>query len=305
MNQKTITIEKTAEKAATNQKTMTKPATLAVSRDSRSEDTIITIKGNTVGGDLPIIIGGPCAIESESQMLSAAQALKGMGVSFLRGGAFKPRTSPYSFQGLGQEGILILERVGRATGMVTVTEVMEPEQVVFVAEHADILQIGSRNMQNFALLKKVGEVSNPILLKRGFSSTIDEFMHAAEYVAAHGNPNIILCERGIRTFETRTRNTLDISAIPLLKQLTHLPVIGDPSHASGIKSLIGPLSKAILAVGGDGIMVECHPDPSVALSDADQQLNIPEMSALVDDLRPLITLSADLSSHPMEVARSA
>jgi 3-deoxy-7-phosphoheptulonate synthase len=232
----------------------------------------------------PLIIAGPCSVESEEQILSAAHAVKASGATALRGGAFKPRTSPRSFQGLGVEGLRLLAAAGRAAGLPAVTEVMDPADIDLVAEYADVLQIGSRNMQNFALLKQVGRVGKPVLLKRGMAATIVEWLAAAEYITASGNSQVILCERGIRTFETHTRNTLDLAGAVAAKQLSGLTVIVDPSHATGRCDLIPALSRAALAAGIDGLMIEVHPNPPAALSDPDQQLDFPGFRALMADL---------------------
>lgn len=237
--------------------------------------TLIPVGEITLGRDF-VVMAGPCSVESEAQTLAAARAVKAAGADLLRGGAFKPRTSPYAFQGLGLEGLKILARAREATGLPIVTEVLDPRDVSWVAEFADILQIGTRNMQNFALLKEVGKAPRPVLLKRGMYSTLEEWLNCAEYILSEGNPNVILCERGIRTFETYTRNTLDLSAVPAIKELTHLPIVVDPTHSTGRLSLIGPMSLAAVAAGADGLLIEVHPHPAEALCDADQALT-PEM----------------------------
>jgi len=262
----------------------------AVSREFKQEDTIVEVRGQSIGGNKFTMIAGPCAIESEEQFLATATALRAQGINFLRGGAYKPRTSPYSFTGLEEKGLEILKRVAEKTGMLTVTEVIDTMDIPVVSEHADILQIGARNMHNFRLLKKIGQTQKPVVLKRGLAATIEEFLLAAEYIVSEGNPRVILCERGIRTFETATRNTFDINAVPLLKQITHLPVIGDPSHGSGKRSLILPLTKAIVAAGGDGALIETHISPETALSDGEQQLNMAEFKRLLDEVTPLAQL---------------
>jgi len=262
----------------------------AVSREFKQEDTIVEVRGQSIGGNKFTMIAGPCAIESEEQFLATATALRAQGINFLRGGAYKPRTSPYSFTGLEEKGLEILKRVAEKTGMLTVTEVVDTMDIPVVSEHADILQIGARNMHNFRLLKKIGQTQKPVVLKRGLAATIEEFLLAAEYIVSEGNPRVILCERGIRTFETATRNTFDINAVPLLKQITHLPVIGDPSHGSGKRSLILPLTKAIVAAGGDGALIETHISPETALSDGEQQLNMAEFKRLLDEVTPLAQL---------------
>ncbi len=244
---------------------------LLVSREFKPENTIISLGELTIG-DEPVIIGGPCAVEGYEQVREIASFLKGLGVGILRGGAYKPRTSPYSFQGLEVRGLEILRKVADELGMYVITEAVDTDSFEYVEEYTDIIQIGARNMQNFSLLKRAGRAKKPVLLKRGFMSTIDEFLSAAEYVVLHGNQDVILCERGIRTYETRTRFTLDISAIPVLKEITHLPVVVDPSHAAGRRSLVLPLARAAIAAGADGIMVEVHNNPDSALSDGKQSL---------------------------------
>ena len=259
-----------------------------VHKQHPTHKTLINVRGTIIGGDKVIVMAGPCAVESMEQVLSTASAVKKEGAACLRGGAYKPRTSPYSFQGLGIQGLKILAEGRKKTGLPIVTEVVEPQLVDEVCLYADVLQIGARNMQNFALLKAVGKCNKPVLLKRGLMSTIQEFLNAAEYILSEGNPDVILCERGIRTFETATRNTLDISAVPILKQQTHLPVIVDPSHATGIRELIIPVSRAAIAAGADGIIVEVHPDPSQALSDGPQSLDFNDFSNLMRSLRPIV-----------------
>jgi 3-deoxy-7-phosphoheptulonate synthase len=237
-------------------------------------------------------MAGPCSVESREQLLTTARAVERAGATILRGGAYKPRTSPYDFQGLGIEGLKLLAEARALTGLKIITEVLSEENVSLVAEHADILQIGSRNMQNFALLKKLGRCGRPVLLKRGMSSTIKEFLLSAEYILSEGNPNVILCERGIRTFETYTRNTLDISAVPLLNELTHLPVVIDPSHATGKRSLVKSMAKAAVAAGADGLLVEVHPRPEEALSDGPQSLSLEEFEELMCVVRPYAALES-------------
>ena len=248
--------------------------------------TVVKVDDVAVGRDL-VVIAGPCSIESESQTMITAQAVKDAGANMLRGGAFKPRTSPYSFQGLGLDGLKILAKAKKETGLPIVTEVIDPRDVSWVAEFADVLQIGTRNMQNFALLKEVGQVGRPVLLKRGMYSTLEEWLNCAEYVLSEGNPDVILCERGIRTFETYTRNTLDLSAVPAIKELTHLPIIVDPTHSTGRISLIGPMSMAAVAAGVDGLMVEVHYNPQAAKCDADQALTPDMFRDMMNRLRPL------------------
>jgi 3-deoxy-7-phosphoheptulonate synthase len=239
------------------------------------------------------VIAGPCAVETEEQTLTTARAVKAAGADLLRGGAFKPRTSPYAFQGLGMAGLKILGEAGAETGLPVVTEVLDPRDVSWVAEYADVLQIGARNMQNFSLLKEVGRAGKPVLLKRGMYSTLEEWLNCAEYVLGEGNPDVILCERGIRTFEQYTRNTLDLSAVPALRELTHLPVMVDPTHATGRPALIGPMSRGALAVGADGIMVEVHNNPSEALCDAQQALTIDRFARLMRGLREMEAFLAE------------
>lgn len=247
-------------------------------------DSIIDVRGLKIGGRAITICAGPCAVESEAQILTIAQSVKAAGASVLRGGAFKPRTSPYAFQGLRAEGLLYLKKTREATGLPIVSEITNPAQLDMFMDFVDIIQVGARNMQNFELLKEIGTVKKPILLKRGFSNSINELLMSAEYIMSGGNTDVILCERGIRTFETATRNTLDISAIPVLKARTHLPVFVDPSHAAGIASLVGPLAMAAVAAGADGLVIEVHNDPIHALSDGPQSLTPSMFKALVDQL---------------------
>lgn len=263
---------------------ISKPFKLA-SREFKPDKSIIRVNGVSLGGEDIIIMAGPCAVESREQILETALKVKEAGATILRGGAFKPRSSPYSFQGLKEKGLEILAEVKEKTGLSVVTEVMAPEQVPLVGEVADILQIGARNMQNYALLEAVGKYNKPVLLKRGMMATLEEFLMAAEYILSNGNSNVILCERGIRTFETYTRNTLDLAAVPLLKELSHLPVCVDPSHATGSRSLIAPVSKAAVAVGTDALLVEVHPHPEKALIDGAQSLNLEEFSKFMEELR--------------------
>lgn len=246
-----------------------------VAREFRAEETIVQVgdgAGGAIGGNAIAVIAGPCSVEGREMLFSAAKSVRAAGATLLRGGAFKPRTSPYAFRGLGEEALHLLAEVRAETGLPIVTEVMDTRQVELVAEHADMLQVGARNMQNFALLSAVGEVRRPVLLKRGLSATLEELLLAAEYILARGNDQVVLCERGIRTFETATRNTLDVGAVPVLKRETHLPVIVDPSHAGGRADLVAPLSFAAIAAGADGLIIEVHPKPSEARSDADQSL---------------------------------
>jgi 3-deoxy-7-phosphoheptulonate synthase len=261
-----------------------------VSREFRPARTEITVRGVTIGGSEFIVMAGPCSVESERQILESAEIVARAGAKFLRGGAFKPRTSPYDFQGLEVEGLKLLDKARRATGLGIITEVMSDRDVGLVAEYADILQIGARNMQNFALLKTLGHCGRPVLLKRGLSSTVKELLMSAEYVVAHGNSNVMLCERGIRTFETVTRNTCDIAAVAALNELTHLPVILDPSHATGKRSLVPPLARAAVAIGADGLLVEMHPAPEKAMSDGAQSLDPKQFAKMMKDLEPYINL---------------
>ena len=256
-----------------------------VARSARPEGTIVNVNGVEIGGKEIVIMAGPCAVESEEQLAETAKSVRASGASLLRGGAFKPRTSPYSFQGLGIEGLEMLARAREETGLSVVSEVMDTRQVETVSRYADMLQIGSRNMQNFPLLKEAGLSSKPILLKRGMMATIDEYLHAAEYVLSQGNTQVILCERGIRTFESATRYTLDLNAIPLLKQRTHLPVIVDPSHGTGLRSLVPTMAKASVTAGADGLLMEVHYRPDEALCDGSQSLFPEDFGMLVEDLK--------------------
>jgi len=261
-----------------------------VSKEYRSERTRIRVNGSEIGGDDFIVMAGPCSVESEKQIMQAAEGVAQAGAKLLRGGAFKPRTSPYDFQGLETEGLKLLAKAKAATGLGIITEVMSDRDVELVAEYADVLQIGARNMQNFTLLKTLGKCNRPVLLKRGMSCTVKELLMSAEYVVAHGNPNVILCERGIRTFETITRNTCDIAAVAALSELTHLPVVLDPSHATGKRSLVPALSRAAVAIGADGLLVEVHPAPEKAMSDGAQSLDIPQFRKMMQELQPYISL---------------
>jgi 3-deoxy-7-phosphoheptulonate synthase len=259
-----------------------------VSRDFHPRSTVIRVSGHEIGeGRRPVVIAGPCAVESEEQILRTARAVKGAGGDFLRGGAFKPRTGPHTFQGLKEEGLKLLALAREETGLPVVTEVMSPDTVGLVARYADMLQVGARNMQNFDLLRELGKIRTPVLLKRGMSATIEEFLAAGEYIYAEGNHNVILCERGIRTFESATRNSLDLSVIPLIKEFSHLPIIVDPSHATGRRSLVPSMAKAALVVGAHGVMVEVHPEPEKALSDGPQSLTIPGFERLMEEIRRL------------------
>jgi 3-deoxy-7-phosphoheptulonate synthase len=265
-----------------------------VSKEFRKEKTRIRVNGTAIGGEEFVVMAGPCSVESEEQILRAAEGVAKAGAKLLRGGAFKPRTSPYDFQGMEEEGLKLLRKAKQATGLAIVTEVMSDRDVDLVAEYADVMQIGARNMQNFMLLKALGKCGRPILLKRGLSSTLKELLMSAEYIVAHGNPDVILCERGIRTFETATRNTCDISAIPVLNELTHLPVILDPSHATGKRSLVPAMARAGVAVGADGLMVEVHPAPEKAMSDGAQSLDLPQFAKMMRDLEPYVALWREL-----------
>ena len=257
------------------------------SREVRAADTVVTVHGVAVGGGRLAVMAGPCSVESRAQLLSVAEGVRAAGAHVLRGGAFKPRTSPYAFQGLEEEGLELLAEARKQTGLPVVTEVLEPDKVGVVAEYADILQIGARNTQNFSLLREVGQCGKPVLLKRGMATTIKEFLLSAEYILAGGNPNVILCERGIRTFETSTRFTLDLNAIPVIKKLSHLPVLVDPSHGTGHWEYVGPMAKAGLACGADGLIIEVHDNPAEALSDGPQSLRPDRFARLMRELRSL------------------
>ncbi len=260
------------------------------SKDFQNEKTIVDVDGVKLGGEKIIMMAGPCAVENRESLIETAHFLKSVGTDFLRGGAFKPRTSPYSFRGLGEEGLNILAEAKDETGLKIVTEVMTPTDVKLVAEYADVLQIGTRNMQNFQLLDEVGKSDKPVLLKRGMSATVEEWLLSAEYILSQGNPDVILCERGIRTYETALRNTLDLSVVPLLSELTHLPVIVDPSHGTGKRSLINPMSKASIAAGADGLIIEIHPCPEHALSDGEQSLTFQQFAKLMEELKPVVKI---------------
>lgn len=261
----------------------------AANRKFHGDDTVIAVGGKGFGGGLFSVIAGPCSVESEKQIIELAKQVKKSGASYLRGGAFKPRTSPYAFQGMGNEGIKLLLEAKAETGLPIVTEVMSIEQLKYF-ENVDVVQVGARNMQNFELLKELGHWNKPVLLKRGLSNTIEELLMSAEYIMAGGNENIILCERGIRTFEKLTRNTLDLSAIPLIKKLSHLPVVVDPSHAAGISALVRPLAKAAVAVGADGLMIEVHGDPQHALCDGAQSVTPDAFNEIMKDVRALVSM---------------
>lgn len=268
---------------------------ILASRQYKNADTIIRIKGVEIGSGSLFIVGGPCSIESEEQIQACAKAAKSAGAQGLRGGAFKPRTSPYEFQGLKEEGLKLIQKAGAEHELVTVSEVMEISQIPLFIKYIDILQVGARNMQNFNLLRELGKLKKPILLKRGFSATYQDLLMAAEYILSEGNPNVILCERGIRTFETHTRNTLDLNAVPVLKELTHLPIVTDPSHGTGIRSLVAPMAKASLAAGADGLLIEIHPDPDRAASDAQQTISLDSFVHLMQELKKLHKTLRDCS----------
>jgi 3-deoxy-7-phosphoheptulonate synthase len=256
-----------------------------VSREVKEEDTIIDVGGSRLGGPRLAIMAGPCSVESEEQILAVARGVKELGATFLRGGAFKPRTSPYEFQGMGEAGLKLLALAREKTGLRVVTEVMDTDDLPLVADYADVLQLGARNMQNFSLLRRLGKVGKPVLLKRGPSATIKEWLMAAEYIVSAGNYQVALCERGIRTFETMTRNTLDLNAVPVLKSLTHLPVIVDPSHGIGMRRHVPAMARAAVAAGADGLIIEVHPHPDQALSDGHQSLSLPEFADLMRAVR--------------------
>lgn len=254
------------------------------------DPSIVKVGNVQIGGDELVIMSGPCAVETREQLLETAYAIKKAGAQILRGGAYKPRTSPYSFQGLEEEGLKYMKEAREATGLATICEVTSLEAIDAAVKYVDMLQIGARNMQNFYLLKEVGKTGMPVLLKRGLAATIDDWLNASEYIMSEGNPNVVLCERGIRTFETSTRNTLDISAVPVIKEKSHLPIIVDPSHATGVRAYVEPLAKAAIAAGADGLMIETHPNPATALSDGPQSLTFPQFETLCDSLRPFAAL---------------
>ncbi len=270
-----------------------------VSREHHPDATQVRVGRVMIGGDELVVIAGPCAVESEAQIMHCARSVAAAGARLLRGGAFKPRSSPYSFQGLGEDGLKLLAAARDATGLGIVTEVVAPEEVALVARYADMLQIGARNMQNFRLLAALGAQPRPVLLKRGLMATIEELLLAAEYIVANGNPRVIFCERGIRSFDRVTRNTLDISTVPVLKERSHLPVIVDPSHAAGLRELVPALARAAVAVGADGLIVEAHPEPEKAVSDGRQSLTLPAFAQMMDELRPI---AAAVGKH---IARGA
>lgn len=286
LNQMTVDyIFKQIFKTSLKQLEADKKKELLVSRKKKADDTVIEINGEAVGAGGPSFIFGPCSVESYEQTAKVAESISEKGLKFIRGGAYKPRTSPYDFQGLGLDGLKILKRVSEEYGLAVVTEIVTPAHIEEALDYVDVIQIGARNMQNFELLKAVGQTNKPVLLKRGLAATIDEFIHAAEYIMSKGNENIMLCERGIRTYEKATRNTLDISAVPILKQETHLPVFVDVTHSTGRRDLLLPCAKAAIAIGADGVMAEVHPDPSVALSDSQQQMDIPEFDQFYKELQ--------------------
>jgi 3-deoxy-7-phosphoheptulonate synthase len=258
-----------------------------VGRELKKEDTVVDIKGIKVGGERLVIMAGPCAVESREQLMESARVVKNAGAQILRGGAFKPRSSPYSFQGLEEEGLVMLAEARAETGLAVVTEAVDTRDVEMVARYADVIQVGARNMQNFRLLKEVGQAGVPVLLKRGLSATIEEWLMAAEYIIAAGNPDIILCERGIRTYETATRNTLDLSAVAMVKELSHLPVIVDPSHATGTWKLVSPMARGAVAAGADGLIIEVHPDPPRALCDGPQSLTPQNFKEMIAGIAPV------------------
>ena len=283
---------------------ITRPYKLA-SRDFKPSNTIVDAGGQYIGGREFVVMAGPCSVESREQLVKTARSVAGSGATLLRGGAFKPRTSPYAFQGLGVDGLNLLDEGKRATGLPIITEVMEPGQVERVAETADVLQIGARNMQNFPLLKEIGRTGKPTMLKRGLSATIEEWLMAAEYIMHAGNPNVILCERGIRTFETATRNTLDLSAIPLIKRMSHLPIIADPSHGTGHRYLVQPMALAAAAAGADGIIVEVHPEPDTALSDGPQSLTREGFDQLMKTLEQVLAAIGRPLAKPRQRLQAA
>ncbi len=263
-----------------------KPFKLA-SREFRKEDTVISVRGIAIGGRRIPVMAGPCAVENKTILTGIAEKVSAAGALFLRGGAFKPRTSPYAFQGLGEEGLRYLAEAREKTGLPIITEIMDPRDMDVITKYTDIIQIGARNMQNFRLLLEVGTSDKPVLLKRGLSSTIQEWLMSAEYILSRGNHNVMLCERGIRTFETATRNTLDLSAVPVLKQLTHLPVVVDPSHGVGKRDLVAPMAKAAVAAGADALIIEVHTNPEEAMSDGDQSLKPDQFDRLMKELKPI------------------
>ena len=273
-----------------------------VSREWKSENTVVRLPGGlTIGGDEVVVMAGPCSVESEAQILASARAVREAGAAVLRGGAFKPRTSPYAFQGLGEKGLELLAKAREETGLAVVTEVMEPEAVELTARYADILQVGARNMQNYPLLKRVGRVKKPVLLKRGIAATITELLLAAEYILAEGNPDVILCERGVRSFDQATRFLFDLTAIPLVHKLSHLPIIGDPSHGTGLRDKVLPMARAAVAAGADGLLIEVHPDPARALSDGAQSLAPEQFAELMKQTRAIAEVIGRRVAEPAGV----
>jgi len=274
-----------------------------VARNEEHTRTIVRVRDLEIGGNDFIVMAGPCAVESERQLLETAEAVAAAGARILRGGAYKPRSSPYSFQGLGVEGLKLLSKARDLTGLAIVTEVMAPEDVDLIAQYADIMQVGTRSMENYALLEALGGCGRPVLLKRGMTATIEDLLRSAQVIVMNGNPDVILCERGIRTFETATRNTLDIAAVPVLKMVSHLPVIVDPSHASGVRCLVPALARAAVAVGADGLLVEVHPAPDQALSDGAQSLTFGQFSAMMCELKPYLALREQVDDLHEPVAQ--
>ncbi len=264
-----------------------------VAKTGERSRSVVRVRDIEIGGEDFVVMAGPCAVESESQLMLTAECVAKAGARILRGGAYKPRSSPYAFQGLGVEGLKILQKAREATGLAIVTEVMSEEDVALIAEYADIMQVGARSMENYALLEALGECGRPVLLKRGMTATLEDLLRSAQVIAMAGNPDVILCERGIRTFETATRNTLDIAAVPVLKTVSHLPVIVDPSHAAGVRCLVGVLARAASVVGADGLIVEVHPSPENALSDGNQSLTFSEFRNMMEDLQPYLALQHD------------
>ena len=269
------------------------------SREWKQEPTVVRLPGGlTIGGDEVVVMAGPCSVESEAQIIASAHAVRDAGATILRGGAYKPRSSPYSFQGLGLPGLKLLAKAREETGLLIVTEAMDPEGADLVAEHADIIQIGARNMQNYSLLKRAGKLKKPVLLKRGLSATIQELLLSAEYILAEGNPDVILCERGIRSFDSQTRNLLDLSAIPVVRKLSHLPIIADPSHGTGLREFVPPMARAAIAAGADGLLVEVHPQPERALSDGAQTLAPEQFEKMMREVRAIAEVIGRRVSEP-------
>jgi len=275
-----------------------------VARNDSNDRTVVQAGGVEIGGDEFVVMAGPCAVESERQLLETAEAVAAAGARVLRGGAYKPRSSPYAFQGLGVDGLKILAKARSQTGLAIVTEVMAPEDVDVIAEYADIMQVGARSMENYALLQALGPCGRPVLLKRGMCATLEDLLKSAQIIAAHGNGDIILCERGIRTFETATRNTCDIAAVPVLKAVSHLPVIVDPSHAAGVRILVSPLARAAAAIGADGLLVEVHPVPDEAWSDGKQSLTFAQFDQMMQDLEPYLALRERSQRGKLELITS-